>query len=267
VFPISRSYDQRSYEDIGVITLTNSLETKTRSPVNTGKVLVECKGLKKEFHIPGAEPNKVLRGIDLTLKEGEFVTLMGPSGCGKSTLLNIIGGLIPGSGGEVKVSGRSLMKMGHRELADVRRNDVGWIFQDFNLIVNLTALENVMVPMYLSGKSGPDIEKKAIEILSRVGLLKRMDHFPDTLSGGQQQRVAIARAIVNEPKIIVADEPTGNLDSNTGREIIELFKDLASGGTGVLMVTHDVILANSSQKTYVLRNGVLHSSLDKEVVI
>ncbi len=254
-------------EENGEYHIMNNYNAKIGPTKREGKVLVECKGLTKEFHIPGAEANKVLRGIDLTLKEGEFVTLMGPSGCGKSTLLNIIGGLIPGSGGEVKVNGKSLMKMGHRELANIRRNEVGWIFQDFNLIINLTALENVMIPMYLSGKSGPDIEKKAIEILSRVGLLKRMDHFPDTLSGGQQQRVAIARAIVNDPKIIVADEPTGNLDSHTGREIIELFKDLAAGGTGVLMVTHDVILANSSQKTYVLRNGVLHSSLDKEVII
>lgn len=241
-------------------------KTKNEPKTKSSRTLVQCIELKKEFSIIGGGSNKVLKGIDLILKEGEFVTLMGPSGCGKSTLLNIIGGLIPGSGGEVKVNGRSLMKMGHRELADVRRNDVGWIFQDFNLIINLTALENVMIPMYLAGKSGPDVEKKAIELLSKVGLLKRMDHFPDTLSGGQQQRVSIARAMVNDPKIIVADEPTGNLDSHTGREIIELFKDLAAGGTGVLMVTHDVILANSSQRTYVLRNGVLHSSLDKEEI-
>jgi len=246
--------------------LTKSEEIQTQPSGSHGRILVECNGLKKEFRIPGAEPNKVLKGIDLILKESEFVTLMGPSGCGKSTLLNIIGGLIPASGGEVKVNGRSLMKMGHWELADVRRNDVGWIFQDFNLIINLTALENVMIPMYLAGKTGPEVENKARDLLSRVGLLKRLDHFPDTLSGGQQQRVAIARAMVNDPKIIVADEPTGNLDSQTGREIIELFKDLAKTGTGVLMVTHDVILANSSQKTYVLRNGVLHSSHDKEVI-
>jgi putative ABC transport system ATP-binding protein len=238
----------------------------TSSKKNKGKVLVECRGLKKEFKIPGRESNKVLKGIDLTLREGEFITLMGPSGCGKSTLLNIIGGLIPATSGEVKVNGKSLTKMGHRELAQVRRSDVGWIFQDFNLIINLTALENVMVPMYLAGKNGPEVEKRAIELLSQVGLTSRMDHFPDTLSGGQQQRVAIARALVNDPKIIVADEPTGNLDSQTGREIIGLFKDLASKGTAVLMVTHDVILANSSQRTYLLRDGVLHSSIDKEVI-
>ena len=232
----------------------------------SGRVLVECRGLTKEFRIPGREANKVLRGIDLKLKEGEFITLMGPSGCGKSTLLNIIGGLIPATSGEVKVNGRSLTKMGHRELAQVRRIDVGWIFQDFNLIINLTALENVMVPMYLAGKNGPLIQKRAVDLLNQVGLASRMDHFPDTLSGGQQQRVAIARALVNDPKIIVADEPTGNLDSQTGREIIGLFKDLADKGTAVLMVTHDVILANSSQRTYLLRDGVLHSSIDKEVI-
>jgi putative ABC transport system ATP-binding protein len=231
-----------------------------------GKVLVECRGLKKEFKVPGREANKVLKGIDLTLREGEFVTLMGPSGCGKSTLLNIIGGLIPATSGDVKVNGKSLIKIGHRELAMVRRFDVGWIFQDFNLITNLNALENVKVPMYLAGKDGEEVDRKALKLLERVGLVKRMDHFPDKLSGGQQQRVAIARALVNDPKIIVADEPTGNLDSQTGREIIELFKELASRGTAVLMVTHDVILANSSQKTYLLRDGVLRTSIDKEMI-
>jgi len=231
------------------------------------KVLVECRDLKKDFKIPGGGSNQVLMGINLTLREGEFVTLMGPSGCGKSTLLNIIGGLIPPSSGEVKVNGKSLGRMGHRELAQLRRDDVGWIFQDFNLIVNLTALENVMVPMYLAGKAGPGIETKAKALLEQMGLGNRMDHFPDTLSGGQQQRVAVARALVNDPRIIVADEPTGNLDSRTGREIVALFKDLARKGTAVLMVTHDAILANASQRTYVLKDGVLHASLTKEVVI
>lgn len=240
--------------------------TKIKNKGSKKEVLVKCKALKKEFRIPGRGANKVLKGIDLSLREGEFVTLMGPSGCGKSTLLNIIGGLIPATSGEVEVRGRSLIKMGHRELAQVRRDDVGWIFQDFNLITNLTALENVMVPMHLGGRNGPEVQKRAVELLDRVGLSKRMDHFPDKLSGGQQQRVAIARAMVNDPKIIVADEPTGNLDSQTGREIIELFKELAGKGTAVLMVTHDVILANSSQRTYLLRDGVLHSSLEKEEI-
>jgi putative ABC transport system ATP-binding protein len=164
----------------------------------------------------------------------------------------------------VNVNGKALAPMNHRQLAEVRRSEVGWIFQDFNLIINLTALENVMIPMNLAGKSGPGVEKRARELLDMVGLTKRLDHFPDTLSGGQQQRVAIARALVNDPPLIVADEPTGNLDSHTGREIIGLFQDLAAQGKGVLMVTHDVVLANSSQKTYLLRGGVLHSSIDKE---
>lgn len=230
------------------------------------ELLIECKGLKKHFPIPGGRTIKVLKGIDLHLTRGEFVTLMGPSGCGKSTLLNIIGGLIPASSGHVNVNGKSLANMGHRQLTDIRRFEVGWIFQDFNLIVNLTALENVMIPMNLAGRSGPDVEKKARELLKIVGLTKRLDHFPDTLSGGQQQRVAVARALVNDPSLIVADEPTGNLDSHTGREIISLFQELASQGKGILMVTHDAILANSSQRTYVLRGGKLHQSLDKEVI-
>lgn len=229
------------------------------------KILVKCRELKKHFSIPGGGENKVLKGIDLEVSTGEFVTLMGPSGCGKSTLLNIIGGLIPPSGGQVEVNGKPLEGMKHSQLTRIRRHDVGWIFQDFNLIENLTALENVVIPMNLAGNIGPEADERAIKIITRLGLADRMDHFPDGLSGGQQQRFAVARALVNDPPLIVADEPTGNLDTQAGLKIIDLFRELASQGKGILMVTHDINLARASHKIYVLRNGKLKQSLDGEV--
>ena len=227
--------------------------------------LVECDGLKKSFKLPGGGDYPVLKEIDLKLMPGEFVTLMGPSGSGKSTLLNVIGAMIPSSGGLVKVNGKSLGDMDYGELTSVRRNDVGWIFQDFNLIENLTALENIIIPMNLAGKVDPDVELRAKQLLELVGLGDRMGHFPDTLSGGQQQRVAAARALVNDPPLILADEPTGNLDSASGNEIIELFKKLAKEKKGILMVTHDIELARASDRVYIIRNGRLEESLAQEV--
>jgi len=230
------------------------------------KLLVKCRGLKKHFSIPGGGENKVLKGIDLEVSAGEFVTLMGPSGSGKSTLLNIIGGLIPPSSGQVEVNGKQLESMKHFQLTQVRRHDVGWIFQDFNLIPNLTALENVVIPMNLAGTVGPDAVDRAKGIIKRLGLDDRMDHFPDGLSGGQQQRISVGRALVNDPPLIVADEPTGNLDTQAGLKIIDLFSELANKGKAVLMVTHDINLARASHKIYVLRDGKLHISIEEEVI-
>ena len=229
------------------------------------KILVRCRDLKKHFSIPGGGANKVLKGIDLTLRRGEFVTLMGPSGCGKSTMLNIIGGLIHPSSGIVEVNERDISRMKHKQLTEVRRHDVGWIFQDFNLISNLTAIENVMIPSNLLGKISSEVRDRAMEIIERLGLSDRIDHFPDGLSGGQQQRFCVARAMMNEPPLIVADEPTGNLDTPSGLEIIDLFKELAAEGKAVLMVTHDVNLAKASHRIYILRNGKLRESVDGEV--
>ena len=180
-------------------------------------------------------------------------------------MLNIIGGLIPPSSGIVEVNGKDISRMQHKQLTEVRRHDVGWIFQDFNLISNLTALENVMIPSNLLGETGNEVRVKAMKIINRLGLSDRIDHFPDGLSGGQQQRFCVARAIMNDPPLIVADEPTGNLDTQSGLEIIELFKNLASQGKAVLMVTHDVNLAKASQRIYILRNGKLRESVDGEV--
>ena len=224
--------------------------------------LVACKGLTKSFQTEGGIRYDVLKGIDLEVKAGEIVTLMGPSGSGKSTLLNIIGAMIPPTGGSVKVNGKTLAGMGHRQLAQVRREDVGWVFQDFSLIDSLTAVENIIVPMTLAGKPAPDAKARAEELLDLVGLKDRAEHFPDELSGGQQQRIAVARALVNDPPLLLADEPTGNLDSQTGQEIVDLFKTLTKGGKGILMVTHDRSVAKAANKIFIIRDGVLHRELE-----
>ena len=232
-----------------------------------GKPLVECNDLEKTFILPGGGKYPVLKGIDLKVMPGEFITLMGPSGSGKSTLLNIIGAMIPATGGGVKVNGKNLNEMDFKELTGVRRSDVGWIFQDFNLIENLTALENVIIPMNLAGKVDDGAEKRARELLDLVNIGDRANHFPDNLSGGEQQRTAIARALVNDPPLILADEPTGNLDSASGEVIIKLFRELARQKKSILMVTHDIELAKASDRVYVIRNGRLEESLDGEVIV
>ena len=226
------------------------------------EAIVRCKNLSKSFSIPGGGENKVLKGIDLEVSKGEFIALMGPSGCGKSTMLNIIGAMLSPTGGHVEVNGKKLKGMKHMDLTRVRRHDVGWIFQDFNLIPNLTALENVMIPMNIAGKTGPKAEDNAKSLIARLGLADRMDHFPDGLSGGQQQRIAVARALVNDPPLVVADEPTGNLDTRAGLEIIELFTELATKGKAILMVTHDIDLAQAAHTRYMLRDGKLLTSLN-----
>lgn len=219
--------------------------------------------LRKSFN--GTE---VLKGIDLKMNSGDFWALMGASGSGKSTMLNIIGALISPTSGEIEVGGKRLDGLSDNDLAEIRRNQVGWVFQEFHLVAGLTALENVLVPMNLAGKNGPEAEERAKELLGLVGLGDRIHHFPDELSGGQQQRVALARALGNDPPVILADEPTGNLDTDTGKQIIEIFKSLAENGKTVLMVSHDVKLAHAAQKVYILKNGVVHEELkDKEEII
>jgi putative ABC transport system ATP-binding protein len=203
----------------------------------------------KPYEVP------VLKGIDLKMKSGDFFALMGPSGSGKSTLLNIVGGLVSSSKGEIEISGKSMLTLNDRKLTELRRNEIGWIFQSFGLIENLTAFENVIVPLNLNGIDGKQAEEKAISMLELVGLADRIHHFPDALSGGQKQRVAIARSLVNDPKIILADEPTGNLDTKTGKEIVKVFRMLANKGLCILMVTHDIKLAHESDKVYILHNG------------
>ena len=219
--------------------------------------------LKKSF---GETP--ILKGINLEMKEGDFWALMGASGSGKSTLLNIIGALIEASSGEITIDNNPLHDLNDNELTQMRRDHIGWVFQDFLLIPELTAKENVQIALDLAGKKEDEYENKAISLLKLVGLEERIDHFPEQLSGGQQQRVALARALVNDPTIILADEPTGNLDTKTGEKIISIFKDLASDGKIVLMVTHDVKLAHAANKVFVLKNGQINEEIEgKEEII
>ena len=217
--------------------------------------MLEVKGLTKSFGF-GSSKLKVLKGVDLELKKGELVALMGPSGCGKSTLLNIIGGLLPGDGGEINLNDRKYGLKGPSSVVDVRRELVGWIFQDFHLLNNLTALDNVAMALELSGVSSSQSEERAVEALTKVGLSDRMHHIPDQLSGGQQQRVAIARAIAGNRPLLLADEPTGNLDTENSIMISDiLFKYVKEEGSSLIMVTHDPKLANKAKRKIKIKDG------------
>lgn len=219
--------------------------------------MLEVSGLTKGFG-SGANRLEVLKGIDLKLKPGELVAMMGPSGCGKSTLLNIIGGLLAADSGKIDLEGRKYGLKGPSSVVDVRRHKVGWIFQDFHLLDHLSALDNVAIALDISGMPSDEAEKRAADALSKVGLDDRIDHLPDQLSGGQQQRVAIARAIAGDRPLLLADEPTGNLDIASGNEILELFKDLCHDETNpmsILLVTHDPNLASKADRMLLLKDG------------
>jgi|TARA_B100000809_G_scaffold157809_1_gene155110 putative ABC transport system ATP-binding protein len=204
---------------------------------------------------------EVLKGINLGIEPGELVALMGPSGCGKSTLLNIIGGLLGADSGSISLDQFNYGTKSPSRVVDVRRKGVGWIFQDFHLIDRLNALDNVVFALELSGVPSAQAEKQARDALERVGLADRMEFIPDQLSGGQRQRVAIARAIAGSRPLLLADEPTGNLDVKSGQEIIDLFKQLCEeDGISVLMVTHDPTLASMADRMLLLRDGVTAAS-------
>ena len=219
-------------------------------------------GLTKSFG-SGSNKLQVLKGVEMEIERGEMVALMGPSGCGKSTLLNIIGGLLAGDGGSITLNERTYGLKGPSSVVDVRRDLVGWIFQDFHLLDNLSAVDNVAMALELSGMSASDAEKAAINSLERVGLGDRMHHIPDQLSGGQQQRVAIARALAGNRPILLADEPTGNLDIASGKEVLALFKELCHDEEkpiSILMVTHDPDLASNADRMLLLKDGKTEAS-------
>ena len=222
--------------------------------------MLRVSNLRKGFG-SGSRRLEVLKGINMEVKPGELVSLMGPSGCGKSTLLNIIGGLLEADSGEISLGSFNYGTKSPNRVVDVRRNGVGWIFQDFHLVDRLDALDNVAFSLELSGMSSSEAEGRAMDALMRVGLADRMHFIPDQLSGGQQQRVAVARAISGSRPLILADEPTGNLDVKSGQEVINLFKDLcASDGLSVLMVTHDPMLASMADRMLLLKDGVTAAS-------
>lgn len=202
---------------------------------------------------------KVLKGISLDIFKNEYVALMGPSGSGKSTLMNILGCLDSPTNGKYILNGHDVSKMEDNDLADVRNKEIGFVFQQFNLLPRLTALENVALPLVYSGMSRRQRNEKANHLLELVNLSDRSHHKPNELSGGQCQRVAIARALVNDPSIILADEPTGNLDTSTSEEIMDIFGEIHSGGNTVVLVTHEVDIANHALRIIRLRDGIIES--------
>ena len=222
--------------------------------------MLQVTDLKKGFG-SGSRRLEVLKGINMEIKAGELVSLMGPSGCGKSSLLNCVGGLLPADSGEISLGSFQYGTEPPNRVVDVRRSGVGWIFQDFHLVERLDALDNVAFSLELSGVSSSEAESRAMDALMRVGLADRMNFLPDQLSGGQQQRVAVARAIAGSRPLILADEPTGNLDVKSGEEVINLFKDLcANDGLSILMVTHDPVLASMADRMLLLKDGVTAAS-------
>lgn len=222
------------------------------------KPIIEIKEIKRDFPL-GNETVYVLKGIDLTINKGEYVALMGPSGSGKSTLMNILGCLDTPTSGEYILNGKDVSKMDDDELAGIRNKEIGFVFQTFNLLPRTTALDNVALPMVYAGYSKEERNKRATEVLNQVGLGDRMDHKPNQLSGGQRQRVAVARALVNHPSIILADEPTGNLDSKTSIEIMNLFNEIHANGNTVILVTHEEDIAEHAHRIIRLRDGVIES--------
>ena len=216
-----------------------------------------ARGLEKTYR-SGDRALTVLRDVDLDIEEGDFVAILGPSGSGKTTLLGLLAGLDSPSRGSVRIAGTDLTPLSEDERARFRRTAVGFVFQSFQLIPSLTARENVQVPLELRGD--PDVARRAEALLARVGLADRLDHYPAQLSGGEQQRVALARAFVNEPRVLFADEPTGNLDAATGEAIIELLEELnRERGTTLVLVTHDPNLAGRARRTIRLADGAIVS--------
>lgn len=228
------------------------------------KEVISLKDIRKSYYL-GKQELPVLKGIDLIISSNEYVALMGPSGSGKSTLMNIIGCLDTPTSGQYILNGKDVSRMGDDELAEVRNVEIGFVFQQFNLLPRLTAWENVALPLIYAGVGKQEREERARAILDKVGLAERAHHKPNELSGGQSQRVAIARALVNNPSLILADEPTGNLDTKTSVEIMELFGKIHEQGNTVVLVTHEEDIANYTHRVVRIRDGVVETDKRREV--
>ncbi|AFK85363.1 MULTISPECIES: ABC transporter ATP-binding protein [Thermoanaerobacterium] len=221
------------------------------------KNVITMKNLSKIYKM-GDNEVRALDNINLTVDEGEFVSIVGPSGSGKSTLMNIIGCLDVMTEGEYYLNGNDTSKLNENKLAELRSSEIGFIFQSFNLLQKLTALENVELPMIYKGIPAKERYNRAVELLTMVGLEKRIHHKPTELSGGQQQRVAIARALANNPHLILADEPTGNLDSQSGKEVMKIIKELNERGNTIILITHDINVANQAKRTVKIMDGKIY---------
>jgi putative ABC transport system ATP-binding protein len=220
--------------------------------------IIELKDVRKSYFLP-ALTIEVLKGIDIEVSEGEFVAIMGPSGSGKSTLLNVIGCLDRPTDGHYFFEGVDVSEKTDNELAEIRNRRMGFVFQSFNLLPRFPAWKNVEIPMLYGGVAAKERKEKAVEMLGSLGLGHRVDHLPSELSGGEQQRVAIARALVNNPSVILADEPTGNLDSRSGAEVMEIFVRLNGEGVTIIGVTHEMSIAETAKRVISLRDGVCRS--------
>jgi putative ABC transport system ATP-binding protein len=223
--------------------------------------VIDIRAIEKTYHL-GAVTVRALRGVDLTVPRGSYIAIMGPSGSGKSTLLNVLGCLDPPSAGTYLLNGQDVSRLDDDELSAIRGEYLGFIFQSYNLIAQLTVLENIQVPLFYRGKNLEEHRDRCRELAELVGLGDRLDHRPSQLSGGQQQRVAIARSLVNDPLLILADEPTGNLDSKTGVDVLDLITRLNEDGKTVVLVTHDDHVAERADRVLHMKDGVI----DRQVV-
>ncbi|MEY4855778.1 MAG: hypothetical protein RL409_808 [Gemmatimonadota bacterium] len=249
----------KTLEEIGLSTTgeRQAVTTAAGAAPNQDWVIV-TRQLKRQYDM-GGEIVRALRGVDLAIRRNEYVAIMGPSGSGKSTLMNLIGCLDTPNEGEYWLNGMLVSTMSDDALARVRNKEIGFVFQTFNLLPRASALQNVELPLVYAGISADERKRRAAEALERVQLGQRMHHRPNELSGGQRQRVAIARALVNRPSILLADEPTGNLDSQTSEEIMRVFEELAAQGQTVVMVTHEPDIAVHAKRIIVLRDGIISS--------
>lgn len=225
--------------------------------------IIEINHIRKEY-IMGSQLIAALKDVSLSIEKTEYVALMGPSGSGKSTLMNILGCLDTPTSGTYKLNNIEVSEMSDDELAHVRNKEIGFVFQTFNLLPRLTALENVALPLVYAGLSNADRRKRAEEVMAMVGLADRTHHKPNELSGGQRQRVAIARALINNPSIILADEPTGNLDTKTSYEIMDIFRNINEKGNTVILVTHEEDIARNARRVLRLRDGLIETDLQNE---
>jgi putative ABC transport system ATP-binding protein len=249
------------------LSTTAERQAAVQTPGTPGKDwVIVTRGIKREYDM-GGEVIRALRGVDLAVRRNEYVAIMGPSGSGKSTLMNVIGCLDTPNAGEYWLGGTLVSKMSDNELAEVRNRQIGFVFQTFNLLPRATALQNVELPLVYAGVKSAERRRRATEALTKVNLGDRVHHKPNELSGGQRQRVAIARALVNNPSILLADEPTGNLDSFTSQEIMRVFEQLANTGQTVIMVTHEPDIAAHARRIVVLRDGVIASDENKDKFI
>ena len=227
------------------------------------QTIIGLQNVEKDYTI-GESVVRALAGVDMEINKGEFVAIVGPSGSGKSTMMNMVGALDVPTSGKIFLGGKDIAEMHESDLAQVRGKKIGFVFQSFNLIPTLTALENVALPMLFQNVDEETRLEKAAQLLAKVGLQDRASHYPNELSGGQRQRVAIARSLANDPEVILADEPTGNLDTKTGHEILELFMKLNKEGTTVILVTHDQDVAARAQKILKMKDGRIEKNESKK---